>query len=129
LLTDAFNLVAAQVLGPDRAKEFELSLVPHGGADGQAAKNATTTSLSIVFRPMNTNACVGIPDNPCWPSTVECGRGGVNVPWGVAHTPLKALTTEEEAAVRSDMIKLVEIVGLKALAPPGWMLVTEASGG
>ena len=61
--------------------------------------------------------------------SLDGGRGGSNVPWGVKLTKVPVLKEAEIAAARAHFKKAIEAFGLREAGEAAWHLVTVADGG
>lgn len=91
---------------------------------GIVGENAKFSSMRLVLERAEVRA-VRPSDGGPW-GGVDMGRYSVDVPWGVAHTPLPTLKEAEVAAARSKFRKICDSFGLQPLGEAGWHLVTSA---
>jgi hypothetical protein len=127
LVNAAFQTFVEHVF-PSQGKCFELTCVEHTGCDGHAGPGAMDEGAYITVK--DTRAIPGkrppSDDDRCddW---LGDRRGGMNIPWGLALTPVAIPKDADQ--LNAALCVIAQKLGLKLRQQPGLFLITEASGG
>ena len=105
---------------PGKSNDFDIRVEVHGGAWGRVDKGASNELMYISYVPAETRANGGLDG---------VGRGSVNVPWGNKLTPIGLLAHDESVQVNAAMSLIADRLGLTPHGPPGYKLLSTASGG
>ena len=124
LISEAFTIAAGKVLQQEN-HSISLRLV-HGGAYGEVGPQAKERAFFLTWKeaptfPVSSFSSGGrSPDG--W---VDLGRGGVNVPWGVASLAVPPVP----AGVAQKFQTLCQAFGLEMEGEPAWRMISVAGGG
>ena len=112
LLGEAFEFAASKIVGDGHG--ITLNLV-RGGAHGQADAPAKDRALFMTYKTLQMHPG----------GSLQVGRGGANVPWGVTAMTIPAAPP----GVAQQMQRLMAAFGMEAEAEIAWRVITVADGG
>ena len=98
-----------------------LVRVPIAADEADEDDGAKEHSMRLIYKHKDYTVQTG--------GSLDGGRGGSNVPWGVKLTKVPVLKEAEIAAARAHFKKAIEAFGLREAGEAAWHLVTVADGG